>query len=55
MTMMATCYNIKRLAGFLKDGVDTFYKATSPNPSKGASKNLPQRPHRHPTGPTIAT
>jgi len=38
MTMMATCYNIKRLAGFLKDGVDTFYKATSPSPSKSETR-----------------
>ena len=35
MTMMATCYNIKRLARFLKDGVDAFYKAaTSPSKSE---------------------
>ena len=35
MTMMATCYNLKRLAGFLKDGVDAFYKAaTSPSKSE---------------------
>jgi len=27
MTMMATCYNLKRLAKFLNDGVDAFYKA----------------------------
>ncbi len=34
MTMMATRYNLKRLAGFLKDGVDAFYKAaTSPSKS----------------------
>lgn len=26
MTLMATCYNIKRLAKFLHDGVDPFYK-----------------------------
>jgi len=26
MTMMAACYNIKRLAKFLSDGVDAFYK-----------------------------
>ena len=26
MTMMATCYNLKRLAKFLDDGVDAFYK-----------------------------
>jgi len=31
MTMMATCYNLKRLAGFPKDGVDAFYKSA---PSK---------------------
>lgn len=29
MTMMATCYNVKRLATLLKAGVDTFYKAPS--------------------------
>lgn len=27
MTMKAACYNIKRLAKFLHDGVDAFYKA----------------------------
>ena len=27
MTMMAACYNLKRLAKFLDDGVDAFYKA----------------------------
>ena len=27
MTMKAACYNIKRLARFLHDGVDAFYKA----------------------------
>lgn len=26
MTMMAACYNLKRLAKFLDDGVDAFYK-----------------------------
>jgi IS5 family transposase len=26
MTMMAACYNIKRLAKFLDDGVDAFYR-----------------------------
>ena len=26
MTMMAACYNINRLAKFLDDGVDVFYK-----------------------------
>lgn len=31
MTMMATCYNLKRLARFLEDGVDAFFKA---KPSK---------------------
>ena len=31
MTMMATCYNLKRLAMFLENGVDTFYKT---RPSK---------------------
>lgn len=31
MTMKATCYNIKRLARFLADGVDAFYKT---RPSK---------------------
>jgi IS5 family transposase len=31
MTMMATCYNLKRLATFLEDGVDVFYKT---HPSK---------------------
>ena len=35
LTMMATCYNLKRLAGFLKDRVDAFYKAaTSPSKSE---------------------
>ena len=33
MTMMATCYNLQRLARFLKDGVDAFYKAKA-KPSK---------------------
>ena len=28
-TMMATCYNLKRLAMFLHAGIDTFYKAAS--------------------------
>ena len=32
MTMMAACYNLKRLAKFLDDGVDAFYKS-------GASKS----------------
>ncbi len=27
MTMMAVCYNLKRLAKFLGDGADAFYKA----------------------------
>ena len=31
MTMMATCYNLRRLARFLEDGVDAFYKG---RPSK---------------------
>jgi len=31
MTMMAACYNLKRLARFLEDGVDAFYKG---KPSK---------------------
>ncbi|WP_342357998.1 transposase [Lampropedia aestuarii] len=31
MTMMATCYNLKRLASFLHRGVDAFYKT---KPSK---------------------
>jgi IS5 family transposase len=31
MTMMAACYNLKRLARFLEDGVDAFYKG---GPSK---------------------
>lgn len=31
MTMMATCYNIRRLASFLADGVDAFFR---PRPSK---------------------
>ena len=31
MTMMATCYNLKRLARFLEDGVDVFFKV---KPSK---------------------
>jgi len=31
MTMMAVCYNLKRLASFLHRGVDAFYKA---KPSK---------------------
>ena len=31
MTMMAACYNMKRLAKFLDDGVDAFYKSA---PSK---------------------
>ena len=26
MTMMAVCYNLKRLAKFVDDGVDAFYK-----------------------------
>ncbi len=26
MTMMAACYNLKRLAKFLDDGVDAFYE-----------------------------
>ncbi len=26
MTIMAACYNLKRLAKYLDDGVDTFYK-----------------------------
>lgn len=38
MTMMATCYNIKRLARFLKDGVDAFYKAASPSKSEARLK-----------------
>jgi hypothetical protein len=29
MTMMAACYNLKRLAKFLGDGVDAFYKGGS--------------------------
>ncbi len=29
MTMMATCYNLKRLARFLEDGVDAFYKSST--------------------------
>ena len=29
MTMMAACYNLKRVAKFLDDGVDAFYKACS--------------------------
>ena len=29
MTMMAACYNLKRMAKFLDDGVDAFYKACS--------------------------
>ncbi|THT95971.1 transposase [Lampropedia puyangensis] len=29
MTMMATCYNLKRLASFLHRGVDAFYKIKS--------------------------
>lgn len=32
--MMATCYNIKRLARLLKVGVDAFYKAASPSKSE---------------------
>ena len=31
MTMMAACYNLKRLARFLEDEVDAFYKG---RPSK---------------------
>ena len=31
MVMMATCYNLKRLASFLHRSVDAFYNA---NPSK---------------------
>ena len=31
MTMMAACYNLKRLANFLDDGVDAFYTSA---PSK---------------------
>ncbi len=38
MTMMAACYNLKRLAKFLEDGVDAFYNAW---PSK--SEVCPQR------------
>ena len=30
MTMMAACYNLKRLAKFLDDGVDAFYKNRLP-------------------------
>jgi len=31
MTMMATCYNLKRLAKFLDDQVDAFYKKARPS------------------------
>lgn len=34
MTMKAACYNIKRLAKFLDDGVDAFFKAASPSKSE---------------------
>ena len=27
MTMMAACYNLKRLASFLENGVDPFFKS----------------------------
>lgn len=33
MTMKAVCYNIQRLARFLEDGVDAFYKTASPSKS----------------------
>ena len=29
MTMMAACYNLKRLASFLESKVDPFFKSTS--------------------------
>ena len=29
MTLMAACYNLKRLAMFLQTGVDAFYKSTT--------------------------